>query len=183
MELNALAVLRERTRPLHDALEGSLFTDRIMDGSLTREQFILLLQVNHHFLEAVERNAARFPELAPFIVPRAALAAEDIQDEGASLLPATTELDAWDVDRMTGALYVGLGSLLGSTVIASKLQHMPWAAELRSRFYTTGKDALQVWRTFLAHLGTVQDPAAVERLAEGAVRTFQHASDTRAKAA
>ncbi len=175
MELNALDLLRQRTAEAHAALERRMFVDRIMAGTLEPRQLVTLLQVNHHFLEAVERNAARFPSLDPYRVPRAQLAAADLEGMGAVPLPASSLLDTWNIDRMRGALYVALGSLLGGAMITSRLRKIPTLPQ-DLRFYAEDREALTVWRSFTEELRSTHDPAQLERMAQGAVDTFSLAA-------
>lgn len=181
MELTALELLRQHTREPHARLEQHMHVDRIMAGTLQRQELAQLLRVNAHFLEAVERNASRFPELEPFVVPRAELALEDLRTLEAEPLPTTSELDTWTVDELRGALYVALGSLLGGAVIASKLKDLP-DLPADQRFYALDKEALAVWREYLAHLGTVEGEDARNRLVRGAQRTFAIATEACAAA-
>ena len=176
MEINALELVRQRTREAHAHLEQRMHVDRIMDRTLQPAHLIQLLQVNHHFLEAVERNALRYPDLSPFVVARAGWALKDLQAMGASELPPTSELDAWDLDAMRGALYVALGSLLGGATIAQKIQGLPGLPSHQS-FYAMDRQAMGTWRDFLSHLQTLHTEAQREGLVRGAVRTFTIAAD------
>ncbi|HEY0977049.1 MAG TPA: biliverdin-producing heme oxygenase [Flavobacteriales bacterium] len=177
MELTPLELVRQHTREAHETLEKKMHVDRIMAGTLEPGQLVQLLQVNAHFLEAVERNALRFAQLVPFVVPRSALAVEDLRNMGAGPLPRTHELDAWDMDQVRGGLYVALGSLLGGSVIASKLKGVP-GLPAGQRFYALDQQALAVWRNFLAHLATLQGSQTREGLVHGARRTFQLAAES-----
>ncbi len=176
MELNALELVRQRTADAHAALERRMFVDRIMDGSLTPAQLISLLQVNHHFLACVERNAQRYPELAAFIVPRAELAANDLRRMGASPLPTSDLMDQWDLDRMYGALYVALGSLLGGAVITARLRPID-SLPKDLTFYAQDREAMGVWKNFIEVLRNRTDVARNEVLAQGALATFALADD------
>lgn len=177
MELTPLELVRQHTREAHEALEKKMHVDRIMAGTLEPAQLIQLLQVNAHFLEAVERNALRHAELKPFVVPRASLAVEDLRAMAAEPLPRTNELDTWSAHAVRGALYVALGSLLGGSVIASKLKGLP-GLPTDQRFYALDKEALAVWRNFLGHLATLEGSEAREGLVQGAQRTFALAAET-----
>ena len=176
MELSPLELVRQHTRAAHAELEQRMHTDRIMTGTLEVGHLVRLLQVNHHFLEAVERNAIRHAELKPFVVTRAPLALEDLTVMGASPLPTTDELDSWDADHLRGALYVALGSLLGGAVIASKLKDMSGLPPVR-QFFTADREALGIWRDFLAELNTVVGEPARDALVRGAQRTFAIAAE------
>ncbi|MEZ4791693.1 MAG: biliverdin-producing heme oxygenase [Flavobacteriales bacterium] len=172
MELIPLDALRQATATAHQELEKDLFGDRIRSGTLTAKELNVLLAVNHHFLEAVERNALRHPSLVEFVAPRAQLACDDLHAMGCATLPSGTALDAASDSEMRGALYVALGSSLGVTMIGNLLKRMPQFHGRTPSFFTSDPDALTRWRVFSQDLGRPTVGVVVSRIVDGALRTF-----------
>ena len=156
-----LARMRAATRELHDRLESKTLGDRIMDGSLTVEEYRRLTRWQERVHHALE------PKLAGFTVgeyryrPRYPLAAGESR-------PA-------DLPEALGIAYVLEGSSLGGSMIYQKLRANPaLASEAPFTFYQGQAEAgVKQWRALANELGRLElSEEETERAAESARSAF-----------
>ncbi|QJD79374.1 biliverdin-producing heme oxygenase [Spirosoma rhododendri] len=178
------ALLRTRTRPLHDAVEQLLYTPAMQAGSLTAGQYRHLLRTHYLFhrdLEAaIGRHASQFAGYDPDSRRKTPALLADFHALGET--PPTTEsvgMQDWLPGALLGAAYVSEGSMLGVTMVGPMLRNNPALAELTDamHFYAGyGTDTGRNWKAFGQLLADVPGNRyeAVVAGAEAAFRRYQH---------
>ena len=155
--------LKKDTRPDHDMVEELMFVQAIMNGTLSLQQYKILLRTNYLVHEAFE--ALLFSRLS-------GQTAEEMQITRRSKIPALVkdfdELemgapqvvapagDFYDSEAAAlGALYVLEGASLGGHVIVKKLATNPGLNHLNLSFNyyrIYGDDLIPNWKSFCAVL-------------------------------
>jgi heme oxygenase (biliverdin-IX-beta and delta-forming) len=157
--------LKKDTRPDHDMVEELMFVQAIMNGTLSLQQYKLLLRTNYLVHEAFE--ALLFSRLSE-------QTAEEMQITRRGKLPALVkdlrelELDTPQTTAVApadrfydsepsalGALYVLEGASLGGHVIVKKLATNPGLNHLNLKFHyyrIYGDDLVPNWKSFCAIL-------------------------------
>ncbi|MEZ0541840.1 biliverdin-producing heme oxygenase [Fibrella arboris] len=171
-----LEQLRDETRALHEQTEQRLYSDALRAGTLSVDQYGHLLLIHaafHAALEqAIDRHAAFFTDYEPEIRRKTPWLLADLtplhQD-----VPARPELFAsWSPAELTGAAYVGEGSMLGGKTVWHYLQQSPALRPAldQARFYRGyGAETGARWRSFGAFVNQQTDHVAV---LDGARRAF-----------
>lgn len=154
------AVLKENTRPLHDAVEKSMGANAIFSEGFTKDEYTTLLQRLYRAHLFVEPAILAFADIKDFDglqsemrLDKAKLAAADLQKLGFEAKTGTplninfkNEAEAW------GAYYVLEGSSLGGAVILKQLkkkEHLPEAYDFYGCY---GDQTGPLWKTFLVAL-------------------------------
>lgn len=167
--------LREGTRELHEELEGSMHGAKIMDGSLKLHELVHLLQVNYNYFHHLESTIVNDATLSAYVTDRAAMACADILNSGFPVVEIQPAVRLESHEQMLGALYVGLGSLLGGQLIHQKISQNRSLNSLKYTFYENSRTYMRVWKDFLGYLSAVNktvDVPAVVNAAQVAFRSF-----------
>lgn len=128
--MTILERLKTETRPQHDRIEQVSFGDRIMNGTLTPEEYKILIINNFKIHDYIERTLETMPEITN--IPgldfekrkKTQLLEKDLELLG--LNPADHRSDNIDLpltskSEALGAYYVIEGSTLGGSVISRAL--------------------------------------------------------------
>ena len=158
-----LADLRQATADDHARLEDMTLGSKIMDGSLTPEEYDRLIKWQASAHRALE------PLVAGYAADGYAYRSRFGAPQGGPAGPTV------DHDTATGIIYVLEGSSLGGSMIYKKLRENPaLSSKAPFAFYRDQADwGLRQWRSFVAYLkGRNFDDAAIARAREGAWQAF-----------
>jgi heme oxygenase len=147
--------LKAETADHHKATEAVSFGDRIMNGSLTLEEYGVLIEKNyilHAVLEAALEESNLIPEELGFAArAKTASLIADMTLLGRSLpaLPASTMRFQTSAEAL-GAMYVLEGATLGGAYIYKALQRNPVVAPLgKFNYYSVYGDLIGPnWKSF-----------------------------------
>ena len=174
-----LTALRTATRALHDATERYAYAAEIRDRTLRPEQLTDLLRKQKHLHRHFDERLARSASLLPFEHPLLPL----LRTRRADWLPNFPSDASAPPDRLppyaspaelVGALYVILGSSMGSRMIAKQLARTPTLERTDFRFYERmGEAGGREWRVFLDFLRqTPWTEAQIQTASQSARATF-----------
>jgi heme oxygenase (biliverdin-IX-beta and delta-forming) len=152
-----LTRLKDETRAQHQQTETLLFADKLLNGSLSRPEYGLLLTIHYHFHQALEAAIAGqtgfFADYDREARRKTPWLVADLEQAGLTLpapLPLFTD---WTGHQLLGAMYVAEGSTLGGRVIANALRQTPDLSGLTSRFFGGyGDQTGPRWKAFGAYL-------------------------------
>lgn len=122
--------LKTETRPHHDAIEAVAFSNKIMDGSLSLDEYKILIRNNyllHYVLENQLDNVSGFAEIEGLEWDqrrKLEFLKKDLEVLGLSAGEIEAEAEVFELTNIAealGAFYVLEGSTLGGSVIARQL--------------------------------------------------------------
>lgn len=178
--------LRSETRPQHEAMEAVGFSDKIMSGRLSLEEYKILIRNNYIMNSILEAGV----EAVPGFTAIAGLNYED-RKKGSLLEKdlVLLGLDKEEIDQHNyafsfsslhealGAYYVMEGSTLGGTVIGRQLAKTP-SLESITEFNFYGCYGDQVgpnWKAFQAVLlEQASSTEAEDQMVAGAAKAFDY---------
>ncbi len=183
--------LKSETRPQHDKIEEVGFSDKIMSGQLTLEEYKLLVINNYRMHKLVEGALEQMPEIKDLegldfdSRKKTALLAEDLRSVGLNPDDYNTDdinLDLSNFHKAMGTYYVLEGSTLGGSVISRKLatnENLANAGLKEFKFYGCYGDMVgPKWKAFQQVLVNVAaDEAAEDKMVQGAAATFSAMTD------
>ncbi|MCP9236748.1 biliverdin-producing heme oxygenase [Lewinella sp. JB7] len=164
MKSPLLERLRTATRPLHTELERVTWGDKIMDGTLTSEQYLTLIDWQRRVHETLEPTVADFTTARYRYRPRFPLGS------------GARSAGAMNGERAIGTLYVLEGASLGGSIIYRKLCANPaLSAHAPFPFYREQSEwGLQQWRSYVELLHELQPTdEAIEQAVSGAEDAFR----------
>lgn len=183
--------IKQATAHLHDQLEQKMFVGQIMDGSLTFEQYLSLLNVNYvtHFavedflFSALSEHLRQKLDIESRIKLPALLRDFEEINSAVGVSPKTTPafIDLSSDAAVLGAMYVLEGATLGGNVIAKRLktndQLLPY--NLNYHYYHVYGDQLSLkWKQFLEVLNAIPE-AKHEAAIKNAVSLFEYMANTK----
>jgi heme oxygenase len=149
-------ILKNNTADLHKRLEQIGFVDKIMDKTLSLEEYKKLIAANFIFHQPLERHLSTITGLSelnikwkmPFLEQdRLAVGGFDHVEVDNPFLPQ-------DLYEALGCMYVLEGATLGGRVIKRHLQMLP----LEMHYYGCyGEESGMYWKTFMQNLETYID--------------------------
>ncbi len=167
--MEVMKLLKEQTRANHDSVEKYAHSHRIMDGSLTLEQYKELVLKHFCFHRLLEGLASRVltPEQAAKLDfenrKKTALLRKDLEVLGISEQDISVNFDniTYSInsfEELLGALYVAEGSTLGGAVIKRKLLQNPETAGVPMHFYGCyGENIGTMWKSFIMNVVMAAD--------------------------
>lgn len=184
--------IKQATASLHDKLEQNMFVDQIMDGSLTFEQYQIILHLNFIIHTAVEDYLfnALSAELQEKLDIKSRMKLNtlllDFQEIEVPVGWHNTGTPPDYIDlssdaSILGAMYVLEGAILGGNVIVKRLktnEHLiPY--NLNYHYYQVYGDQLGLkWKQFLEVLNAIPE-AEHQAAIDGAVKLFERMANTR----
>lgn len=178
--------LKSETRPHHDRIEEVGFSNKIMSGQLTLDEYKLLVINNYRIHKLVEETLEQNPQVKNLeglefdSRKKTAALAKDLEVLGLNPADYSTNditLDLSDFHKAMGTYYVLEGSTLGGSVIARQLaKNEAIAAATGSQFNFYGCYGDMVgprWKAFQqVLLNVATDAAAEDKMVAGAAATF-----------
>ncbi|MEO3408570.1 biliverdin-producing heme oxygenase [Mucilaginibacter sp. CAU 1740] len=184
--------IKQATASLHDKLEQNMFVGQIMDGSLTFEQYLIILHLNYGIHLAVEGflfgglsselqhkldipNRIKLPALIKDLEEINTSMSSDIEG------PPPNYIDLSSDASILGAMYVLEGATLGGNVIVKRLktnEHLQ-PRNLNYHYYQVYGDQLgPKWKQFLEVLNDIPE-AEHQAAINSAVRLFEQMASSR----
>lgn len=180
--MTMLTKLREETRDLHEKLEGNNLATKIIDHSISLEEYEMLLYQNLLAYRKVENNIRQF------------LSFEDNSKTDQLKLDlralGVRENPAWDVEftctneaEAIGAAYVIEGSAMGGMMIGREIHNCKALKDLpKQHFFSGSREAAKSWNSFLKMLRktcfTVEEIDAASEKAKETFQLFEKAFNT-----
>ncbi|MES2766671.1 MAG: biliverdin-producing heme oxygenase [Bacteroidota bacterium] len=173
-------LLKTQTRPHHDSIEQYSLSDKIMDGTLTLDEYKTLLFKNYIFHASIENSLEKFLKDLPDFGSR---------KKTGSLLKDLAELNYMgnsfkkfsppafkNKAEALGAMYVMEGATLGGAMIYKQLLKNEEIARVSSFNYYRGygEKTSEKWKSFLQILSDeVKTEDEAHDTLSGAIQTFQ----------
>jgi len=173
-------LLKTETRPHHDSIEKYSFSDNIMDGTLTLDEYKDLIAKNYVFHAEMESALESFLKELPEFASRkkTGLLLQDVRELG-------LEKDSFkkfsppvfkNYYEALGAMYVMEGATLGGAMIYKQLLKNDEIAQANSFNYYRGYGAETGirWKSFLKILSDeIKTDLQKRDTVSGAIKTFQ----------
>lgn len=187
--MDILEKLRAETRGDHDELEATGLSGKIMDGSLSTEEYKKLIRVHYLVHRSLEEQLERlnvsqhFPELNHEERKKLPLIQEDLKELDIEETELQKVQPAGNVPRtevpygLLGTMYVMEGATLGGMVIVKSLKKNEQLKEVNSFHYfgCYGVDTGKQWKSFLEVLKKEGNkPEAQEQVISAAKQTYQY---------
>lgn len=186
---NRLKTLKSETQLLHDHLEQISYANKLMDGTLSLEEYQNLIYCNWLIFGEIEPflNELLQQDCNSLIQNFSSQRLSDLNNDLALSLPKKSYQflvfksifvdKTWTIGRLIGLLYVIEGSRLGGKVIVKALKKNPALNKLTAfHFYAQdGIDVRQRWLDFMqvANKILTEDIYLLEAI-ESARQTFQY---------
>lgn len=145
--------LREETRELHEKLEGNNLASRIIDHSISREEYEILLYQNLLAYAKVEDAIREF--LPSEDILKSQRLRKDLKELGVEQANASWDIqfDCTNEAEAIGAAYVVEGSAMGGLMIGKEISNCEALKDLPPQhFFSGSKDAAKGWNLFLKRL-------------------------------
>lgn len=180
-------ILKQATSLQHNLLEQLMFVDKIMNGSLSVEEYKQILLTNYWVHAGLEKSlhesldSGLQQELQ--ISKRAKLAAleKDLQELNVNLPEINIDKNSIQIPRnnaaILGAMYVLEGATLGGNVIIKKLKINPNLQKQQLNFYyyqVYGADLVSRWKSFCHVLNTKVPAEDFEVSVQSALKIFDY---------
>jgi len=182
-------MIRERikteTAQNHQDVEVAGYSEQIMNGRLTLDEYKKLIMSNLVLNNAFEKQWSSLPfDLPPELKLEQRRKTESLQKDAALLeikAPVTSGIlfPIENYESFMGVLYVFEGSTLGGAIIHKQLKQNPNLSRLDGfHFYSCYGEKLGVmWKIFLDHLIQIEDPSKVDEAIASAKTTFDITKD------
>lgn len=171
--------LKQQTRSLHEETEQLLYADALRQGILTADNYVHLLRTHLAYHQALEEAIDQYPVFFRAYRPESRrktpwLTADldHLNELTSALLPDL--FVNWSPLALTGAAYVGEGSMLGGKTVWQYLQKSSQVLPLleTARFYRGyGPETGTNWRDFCLFLDQLDEQQANQVVA-GAQEAF-----------
>ncbi len=170
-----LTILKNETRDLHTATENENLANKIIDKSISQEEFYLLLVQNYVAYALTESAIAE--HLEDFQPEKAAVLQQDLKNLGIQppdLKNYTYSFSFGNIAEALGAQYVVEGSALGGMVIAKHLKKCPPLQNIPAQNFFSGKrENLADWKKYQNKMEKYSFTASEkEQMLEKAKETF-----------
>lgn len=184
-------ILKQATSNQHDQLEQLMFVDKIMNGSLSIEDYKQILLTNyivHASLEqALYENLDSSLQLELQINKRIKLAVleQDLQELNIAQPEIKPDKNSIQIPQnnaaVLGAMYVLEGATLGGNVIVKRLKSNPNLQNKHLNFYyyqIYGSDLVTNWKSFCQVLNTKVAAEDFEISIQSALKVFDYFAST-----
>lgn len=167
--------LRKETEELHHRLEGDNLANKIMNHSITLEEYKLLLFQNFLAYSIVEKELRRY--IAGFKSEKSEKLSQDLINLGFSNL--NTEqgpgFKCLNEAEAIGAAYVIEGSAMGGMVIGKEIASCSALAHLPPQnFFSGERDSIKSWNSYLKFLRSREFTESEKKVAADKAReTFR----------
>ncbi len=166
-------ILKNNTADLHKRLEQIGFVDKIMDKTLSLEEYKKLIVANFIFHQTLEQSLAKIAGISELKIKWKIpfLEKDRIAVGGFEQVEVDNPFMPQDLYQALGCMYVLEGATLGGRVIKRHLQMLP----VEMHYYGCyGEEGGMHWKDFLQNLETyINTEAKVDITLKAARETFE----------
>lgn len=164
--------LREATEELHRKLEGENLAGKIMDHSISLEEYKLLIYQNFIAYRSVEKNTADLFAFPAF--QKTAQLKKDLDSLDMTEPSMYIDFNCKNQAEAIGAAYVVEGSAMGGLMIGRELKNCDALANLSIQHFFSGeRSSMQGWNQFLKFLRSREfTEAEIDQACAKAKETF-----------
>lgn len=168
-----LSTLRQATKIQHEQLESENLANKIMDHSITKEEYKLLLFQNYLAYKASENEIQKF--LPEQVSDKATTIHKDLQNMGMTNMDDTLDFTCTSEAEAIGAAYVIEGSAMGGMLIGKEIANCEALQDLPEQNFFNGKrDSIKSWNQFLKFVRSREfSETETEIAAKKAKETFE----------
>lgn len=167
------SLLKENTNDLHTRLEQIGFIDKILNRSLTKEEYKKLILSNYIFHLSMEEKLQGITGIHQLNIKwkMPFLEKDKIEVGGFEFKKLEIDFEIKDITEALGCLYVLEGATLGGRVIKKHLEHL----SIPMHYYGCyGEEGGMHWKKFMQNLATFVDTnEKAERSLSAAKKTFE----------
>ncbi len=176
--------LKEACKPLHDEIEGMMYSKNIQDNTISMKQLQHLLKINYFYFTQLEQLLSTSDYHLDFPIKKTNIILDDMERMGSEIetneqAPFPLDLDDASEEHILGSLYVAIGSSMGGQMIYKKLKENEALAKASLHFFESAKDTIKLWKLFLAKLEERKAYLDEKQLIKAAQRNFTYLMDLR----
>lgn len=140
--------LRRATREIHEKLEGQNLAKKIIDHSISKEEYILLLIQNYKAYLAAEAAIQRiYPNFEKIRTSKLEKDLYNLDVKISEIRPLDFQCE--DTSEALGAQYVVEGSSMGGMLISKEMENCPALQSLPEQyFFSRNRDVIKSWNVF-----------------------------------
>ncbi|MCP9199936.1 biliverdin-producing heme oxygenase [Gramella sp. GC03-9] len=172
--MKILDSLRQATAELHHRLEGENLTGKIMDHSISLEEYKLLIYQNFIAYRSVEKAISGFLPIAE--MQKTSQLEKDLKSLGVPVPGEEHDIhfDCKDEMEAIGAAYVLEGSAMGGLMIGKELKNCQISQLISEQHFFSGeRSSMAGWNKFLKFLRSREfDQNQVNKACDKAKETF-----------
>ncbi len=170
-----LESLRNATSRLHKELEKENLANKIIDHSITLEEYKRLLFQNYLSYKTAEKYSHKYLPGLP--ADKASRIENDLQNMGVEVSEFTVDMN-FSCDSLyeaIGATYVVEGSAMGGMLIGKEVKNCPALADIPPQHFFNGERGnMKSWNQFLKFIRSHQfNNDEIEAASQKAVETFE----------
>jgi heme oxygenase (biliverdin-IX-beta and delta-forming) len=164
--------LRERTSELHKELEQDNLANKILDHSISLQEYKELLFQNFIAYRAAEVQIAKF--MPGYKAEKTTRLKEDLENLGLTEFDINLEFKCENKAEAVGAAYVIEGSAMGGMLIGKEIKNCEALSELPAqKFFNAERGNMKGWNEYLKFLRSEDfTEAEIEAAAIKAQDTF-----------
>ncbi len=165
--------LREETEILHREIEKDNLANKIMDHSISLEEYSLLLLQNYIAYERAEAEIAN--HLESYKSEKTSRLHEDLKNLGVSDCQYEIHFSCKNEAEAIGAAYVIEGSAMGGMLIGKEIKNCSSLESLPQQYFFNGeRSSMNGWNSFLKMLRSREfTETEIEQATEKAKETFK----------
>jgi len=176
--------LKEACKPLHDEIEGMMYSKNIQDNSMSMSQLQHLLKINYFYFAQLEQLLSSSDYSVDFPIKKTTIILDDMKRmekeiDTSEQAPFPLGLDDTSEEHILGSLYVAIGSSMGGQMIYKKLKENEGLSKASLHFFESAKDTIKLWKLFLAKLEERKVDLEEGKLIKAAQRNFTYLMDLR----
>ncbi|TRO65071.1 biliverdin-producing heme oxygenase [Christiangramia sabulilitoris] len=143
--------LREETSTLHREIEKDNLAGKIMDHSISLEEYKLLLFQNYIAYDAAEAQIGNY--LKNYSTDKTQRLAQDLNNLGVHELEHNLDFICSNEAEAIGAAYVVEGSAMGGMLIGKEISNCPELKTIAAPLFFNGhRDSVRNWNEYLKFL-------------------------------
>lgn len=149
--MEILSSLREETKVLHEEIEKDNIAGKIMDHTISLEEYKLLLFQNYVAYKSSESEIARF--LPDYTLDKTLRLEKDLRSLGVSDLNLNLEFECKNEAEAVGAAYVVEGSAMGGMLIGKEIKNCDSLNSVGNQHFFSGdRSSMAGWNSYLKFL-------------------------------
>jgi len=143
--------LREETKELHNDIEKDNIANKIMDHSISLEEYKLLLFQNYIAYKSAESEIDKF--LSDYGTDKTDRLKLDLENIGLSSFECELKFKCSNEAEAIGAAYVIEGSAMGGMLIGKEIKNCNSLHSLQDQYFFNGeRSSMTGWNAYLKYL-------------------------------